>query len=102
MEDDEIQHLIESIKQGDVWWIFQGRVKKCVGVVLEWYEEFNNGELADTPEPAVFFEDGTCAALWISDPNDFHHLQPVFQKGNECSTLTQENSDPALYQCSGI
>lgn len=78
MDDDEIDQLARAVSDGDVYCVVDGRLEKCVLVVREWYEQFPNGEVATTPEPAAFFEDGHCAALWATDAADFVRCEPLF------------------------
>lgn len=49
-----------------------------MGVCVEWVERYSDGTDADTPEPAVFFADGTCAALWCCERTQFYTLNDVF------------------------
>ena len=78
MDDDQIEALAAAIKAGPVWWVCDGKARRCEGVIREWTERFSDGSLADTAEPAVQFVDGTFAALWLSDSSEFVRLVPAF------------------------
>ncbi len=78
MDDEQIEALSKAIKAGPVWWVVDGKAKRCTCVVKEWIEKFSDGTFADTAEPAVNFEDGNFAALWLSDAADFVKLSPAF------------------------
>lgn len=66
------------MKTNTVWWFNGSEIRRCVSVCLEWVERYSDGTSADTPEPAVFFPDGTCAALWLCD----YTLNDVFKDDN--------------------
>lgn len=78
MDDEQIEALAAAIKAGPVWWVCDGRAKRCACIVREWTEKFSDGSFADTAEPAVNFVDGTMAALWLSDASEFVRFVPAF------------------------
>ena len=78
MDDEQIEALAVAIKAGPVWWVCDGKAKRCTVVVREWVEKFSDGSFADTAEPAVNFDDGNFAALWLSDASEFVRLVPAF------------------------
>ena len=78
MDDEQIEALATAIKAGPVWWVCDGKCRRCVGVIREWVERFSDGSLAETAEPAVQFVDGTFAALLLSDASEFVRFVPAF------------------------
>jgi len=78
MDDEQIDALATAIKAGPVWWVCDGTAKRCTCVVREWIEQFSDGAVAYTEEPAVYFADGTMAALWFSDASEFVRFVPAF------------------------
>jgi hypothetical protein len=74
MDDEQIEALRLAMASGPVYWVYDGQIKHCVSIVLDWIQRYSDGSFATTAEPAVFFPDGTCAALWLCDVSQFVRL----------------------------
>lgn len=80
MNEDDIAVLNTAIDNvvPSVWWFNGHTIKRCLYVDMDWLEKFSDGSFAEVGEPAVFFSDGTCAALWCCEVSEFVTLEGVF------------------------